>query len=92
VTLLDICKLSCIVSEVHEVLSVTADDENKPSVRYDQVDVLYSRVLVSISVRCSTTAGSIYDTILVARYALYFHPLPPLCVYVNLILCSPILP
>jgi hypothetical protein len=77
---------------VPEVLSVTADYENEPSLRFVQVDVLHSRVLVSISVRCSTTTGSIYDTILVSRYALYLHPVPPLCVYVNMILRGPILP
>jgi hypothetical protein len=75
-----------------EVLSVTADYENEPSLRFVQVHVLYSRVLVSISVCCSTIAGSIYDTIIVACYALYFHPVPPLCVHVNLILRTPILP
>jgi hypothetical protein len=53
------------------VLSVTADDENEPSLRFGQVDVLIVEVCMfpSVSVhpgavRCSTTAGSIYDTIL----------------------------
>jgi hypothetical protein len=77
---------------MHEALIVTADDESGCSLRCVQVDVLKvhsmcSHVLSPITVRYSTTAGSIhkfgfYDRILVCSLCLVSHFVLPLCLHV----------